>query len=981
LAVWGQNASQPADFNARLWQAEDGLPNNIVQAIVQTRDSYLWIGTREGLAQFDGDQFHLVDLLPQSFQPSVTCLLADPQGDLWIGTEGFGSFCLRDGKMTRCKMTGGNDNYDVTEIQQSSTGTIWFGTSRGIYRWTGKELAKLTGFKNQQAKFCADNTGKIWLCDGSLKQIDPPEAKPPTIANGLPRSARSFYCDAQGTFWIGTDYGTANSLIQVKDGVTTSFHKEVGPAGFVSVIFQDSLSDLWIGSYSGLSRFLDGKFIGFQSSYRTYCVYEDWEHNLWVGSEEGLTRLTPKKFKSITTANGLSLNTVVSICQSRDGGVWIGTWGGGVNHYLDGRTSYLNQTDGLKSDYIMGITEAKDGSLWAGTDYGGPLQHIQDGKITIYGRDQGFNNFATVALCEDETGRLWIGGRSGLDIWNGTNFTRFTTKDGLSNNSINAIIKGSGNDMWIGTDDGLTRWHDGKFENLAAQDQHLRILILSLYQDANQTLWIGTKRQGLLRLHDGMVNEFNRGNGLFSDAIYSILEDDHTNLWLNSSRGIFRVNKQQIQSVVAGQEELVTSIKYGRADGIVASGQFRDVTQPAACKDLKGRLWFRTTRGVVTVDPESMAISLQPPPVVIQEVTANNKQVVAKKLNTSIPRQIIIPPGPGNLEINYVALSYRAPEKNQYRYRLSGVDNGWINAGNGHIARYNNLPPGKYRFQVIACNNDGIWNKEGQTLELVFQPHFWQTWWFLDLISGVVIGLVAGIVRYITRRRMQRKLIQLEQRHAVERERARIARDVHDELGSKLTQISFQGSIAQCSLEDPEETRRQIEKMSASAREAVSSLQEIIWAADPENDSLEGMVGHLSHYATEFFGVSGINCEVVAPEHIPDRQIPAVVRHNLFLAMKEAINNSAKHAHATRINIRMLIREDLLEIVISDNGTGFATEASTTPANHHRSKRTGHGLINMQARLKAIDGRCEISSEASQGTTIRFLMPLKSVDA
>jgi len=982
LAALGQQNPALTDFNVRLWQAEDGLPNNIVQAIAQTADGYLWVGTREGLAVFDGEQFHLVELSEDSSQPSIISLFASADGSLWVGTEGAGAYCFSNSKFIRCEVSSRNYNFDVLEIQQAGDGTMWFSTSRGILYWRDNKLQRLGSIKNLLARFCVDNLGKIWVCDGNLKQENtPPAMNLATIPVKVPRTTRSFYCDAEGTFWIGPDYGVDNSLIRVKDGVVTNFPREAGPSGFVSAIYKDTYGNMWVGSYSGLSRFADGAFatvsISKGSPCRIYCFFEDREHNVWVGSEEGLTRLTPNRFKTISKADGLSGNTVVSVAPSNQGGVWIGIWGGGVNHYVDGKFSYLNKSNGLKSDFVMGIDEVRDGSLWVGTDYNGPLHHVNNGVVTSYGNDEGFvPGFTTEVLCEDQNGLLWIGTREGLQSWDGARFTRYTTKDGLSNNRVDAICRGVGNDMWIGTDNGLTLWHDGKLEDLGASNPSLRILILSLYQDGEGTLWIGTKRHGLLRWRDGVIKEFDRKSGLYNATIYSILEDGRGNFWLNSSRGIFRISKRQLTAVASGNESSVTSVTYGRADGILASGQYRNITQPAACKDSQGRLWFRTTQGVVMVDPDLLSINQRPPPVVIEEINANRRNFTSKNLNLNVSQPFDIPPGSGALEIHYTALSYTAPGKNMYRYKLEPADNGWINAGGGKAARYMNLRPGTYHFQVVACNNDGVWNEQGQTVTLVFEPHFWQTWWFAVLAGGTVLGIVAASVRYVTRRRLQRKLIQLEQRHAVERERSRIARDVHDELGSKLTEISFQGSIAQCNLNDPLETRRQIERMSSSARDAVSSLQEIIWAADPENDTLEGLVGHISLFVAEFFHLSGINGEVSAPERIADQKISAMARHNLYLAVKEAVNNSAKHANATHIRLQILIHDDLLEVLISDNGNGFRP-ADSEKAALEKPKPRGHGLVNMRERLKAIGGQCEISSEPRQGTTVRFAVSLK----
>jgi len=991
LLAAGRGAEGTTDFFARLWQVENGLPNNTVQAIAQSRDGYLWIGTREGLARFDGDRFEPVPLSPQTTEPSVNCLLASRDGSLWVGTDGHGLTRLCRGELQRCGIPGQNTNFSVLEICEAGDNSVWFETPDGIFKWAnGKTESKpeIYDGKRPQAALgsgkrplSADGGGNIWVLNGNLVRAD--LAVPANYfaePGRLPCSGRTLHCDSEGGFWIGTDSSASNVVIRIKDGAITTYPRQCGPAGFPQVIFSDSAGNLWIGSYEGLSRLVNGSFVAFyprdhataSSAYKIYAIMEDRERNLWIGSDEGLTRLTPKRFKTITKKDGLASNVALAVCASRDGSTWISSWGSGLSHYVAGKIEVLDTTTGLPSNFVMAMTETRDGSLWAGVDYNGPLIHLKDGKVTVH---EHRGHHGTPALYEDERGVLWIGNRGCLETWDGTKFKRFTARNGLPSDDVDALCGGDNGSVWIGTVGGLTRWQDGKFENLAATNSQLRVLILSLYQDAGKVLWIGTKGKGLLRWQDGKVTGFTQKNGLFSDSIYAILEDDHTNLWFNSSRGIFRVHKRQLEAVAAGLEPVVKPINYGLADGILASGQYNDVTQPAACKDKQGLLWFRTTQGVTVVDPETAIINDQPPPVLIQSIVADNQLIAVGKLGLAVPGALTIPPGNGSLEIQFAALSFRAPEKNLYRYQLAGVDPDWVAAGNRRAVKYNNLPPGRYRFKVVACNNDGVWNLQGQTVELRLEPHFWQTWWFFSLLGLAATVSIAATARYLTRRRMQRELHELEKQHAIEQERSRIARDVHDELGAKLTSISFQGSIASCSLNDPVEIKRQIEQMSSSAREAVSSLHEIVWAVDPLNDSTEGLVGHISNQVGELFGRSAINCEVIVPENIPLLHVSANVRHNLFLAIMEAANNSAKHSQATRVAIQIFQRPEELEIQISDNGCGFAVMPATETGKD-QTKRCGHGLLNMRKRLSSIGGRCQISSDPKTGTTIHFIVPL-----
>jgi signal transduction histidine kinase len=506
----------------------------------------------------------------------------------------------------------------------------------------------------------------------------------------------------------------------------------------------------------------------------------------------------------------------------------------------------------------------------------------------------------------------------------------------------------------------------------------LQALILSLYEDADNVLWIGTKGSGLLRWREGVVNAFTSAGGLFSDAIYSILEDGHTNLWLNSSRGIFRLEKKQMEAVIRGRRSVVNSISYGKADGVLSSGQYRDVTQPSACKDAQGRLWFRTTQGVAVVNPDEVRVNDRPPPVLIQEILADKASVGASALSLEVAREIAVKPGHGELEIHYAALSFRAPEKNQFRYKLESVDLNWVEAGTRRVAFYNNLHPGRYRFQVTACNNDGVWSETGASITLLLKPHFWQAGWFLSLGILAAVGFVGGTARYVTRRRLERKLALLEQQHAVEKERARIARDMHDELGAKLTRISFQGALARRSGANPPETDQRIAQMSETARELVLSLDQIVWAVDPDNDSLESLANYICRYAGEFFENSPIGCKFSIPRTLPPCHLSTDVRHNVFLAVKEALNNAHKHSGASRVTLTISAGVDKFEITIADDGRGVGNgEGGETD----KSRRAGRGLVNLRERLASINGKFELKSEPGQGAEVRLIVPLTGESA
>ena len=976
LVSRGETTGEPDDFNTRLWQMEDGLPNNVVQAIAQTKDGFLWVGTREGLARYDGAKFETIDLVTGRASPSISCLHESRDGVLWIGTDGAGLFRMSQGRVEQCREPNGAANLNIREILETGSGSIWVNASGGVFRWTGSELEPRTRLRRVMQGLCTDTNGWVWTMGGALTRLDTELPTNNVQKSGSPAFiARCLYCDPGGTFWAAD----GDALVQLNSGGVATYRKPDRPSGYIGVIFCDSANRLWVGSYLGLSRLVDGRLISFSDpdarQYRIYAIFEDREQNLWVGSEEGLLRFTPKLFKTITRKDGLAGNTVVSVCGSRDGSVWLSSWGSGLNHWMDGKVTAWHKTNGLSSDYIMAMVEGHDGSLWAGADNGGALNRIKDGQVSIYGQEQGFTmdaSTATTALFEDGRGVLWIGSRKLLQCWDGSDFSHFSTNDGLSDLKINAICGGNGGVVWIGTEGGLTRWQDGRFENLAATNTGLRAVILSLYEDAEGSLWIGTKGNGLLEFKRGMVHEFTSAQGLFSDAIYSILEDDHTNLWLNSSRGIFRLDKKQLELVGTGQQTAVTSISYGKADGILSSGQYQEVTQPSASKSRDGRLWFRTTQGVAVVNPEKLAPNKLPPPVVIQEVVADSHPVGNSVSQFEVDKKIIVPPGRGELEVHYEALSFRAPEKNQFRYKLETADLNWVEAGTRRTAFYNNLRPGHYRFRVVACNNDGVWSSADSSIELTLEAHFWQTWWFLSLVIASAFSVIGGAARYVTRQRMQRKLERLERQHAIEKERTRIARDIHDELGAKLTRISFLGTTARRHLANPAEADQQIAKMSEAARELILSLDQIVWAVDPENDSLENLANYVCRYASEFAADSPVQCKLKIPWKLPHCNLSTEVRHNVFLAVKEILSNAVKHSGATEIVLAISTGASEFEITITDNGRGIAPDSQAAA---EVPKRVGRGLVNLRERMNSVHGRLEIKSEPGRGTEVRLIVP------
>jgi signal transduction histidine kinase len=542
----------------------------------------------------------------------------------------------------------------------------------------------------------------------------------------------------------------------------------------------------------------------------------------------------------------------------------------------------------------------------------------------------------------------------------------------MEGRAVGAIREDRQGGLWFGTRLGLGHWKDGRFESFTTANGLSDHVVTALYQDDKDSLWIGTGSGGLNRYRGGKFTAYTVNNGLFSDEIFDIIEDDYNWLWMTCSRGVFRVHKEDLDSMDSRRSRRVASFVYGGSDGMASV--LCSASKPGAWKTRDGRLWFATSGGVVAVDPKAIHINRALPSVYIEKLVLDGKPWLPMGGGPSVlapETSVQIPPGHRELEIHYTGLEIPTPERIRFRYKLDGVDSDWVEAEDRRVAYYANLPPGEYSFEVTACNNDGMWTPAAASLSIHVLPHFWETWWFMTLCVLAVGCAIWGGARYATRRKMLRRLHQMQQRHAIELERTRIARDMHDELGAKLTRISFQGAMARRRLHDNSEAAGHIEKMAQTARDMVFSLDEIVWAVDPKNDNLDDLATYVCRYAGGFFEDSPIRCKFVIPASLPHCRLSTDVRHNIFLAVKEALTNVLKHSEASRAEIQITTGPDTFEIRISDDGKGIDGAAR----NGFGNGRVSHGLENLNQRLEAIAGKCEITSVPGQGTCVRLIVP------
>jgi signal transduction histidine kinase len=492
--------------------------------------------------------------------------------------------------------------------------------------------------------------------------------------------------------------------------------------------------------------------------------------------------------------------------------------------------------------------------------------------------------------------------------------------------------------------------------------------ISALYADEAGVLWIGTDGRGLVRFDGDKWINYTVRNGLLGDSVAYLIEDLQGYLWIGSNAGLMRAPKQALNAVAAGVTNFVSCHAYGKRDGLPTS-ECTAGSQPAACRTADGRLWFPTTKGLASVDPARLSINTNPPPVVIESVLVDGQELNTNGLRARLPSALTILARKEQLEIQYTSLNLAAPERSRFRYRLEGYEKAWVEAGDRRSAPYSKLPPDTYRFHVIACNEDGVWNEQGAFLTVTVLPPFWRKWWFVTSATACLLGMIVGVVHYVSTQRLQRQLEGLRQQQALEKERARIARDIHDQVGASLTQVSILGEMVESDKDSPAEVEAHAKQISQTARETSRALDEIVWTVNPSNDTLDGLINYVCKYAQEYLAVADLRYRLDVPPQLPATPISPEVRHNVFLAAKEAITNIVKHARASSAWLRLRLDSGTFTLEIQDDGRGPAGLDS-------QAAQSRNGLRNMRKRMEDIGGTFTVGPAPEHGTLVRLTVPV-----
>ncbi len=956
-------APTASQYGHELWQTEQGLPQNTVQAILQTRDGYVWVGTKEGLARFDGLRFTTFDKqnTPQMLHNQVRSLSEDRAGRLWIATPG-GLLLYQRGAFTAFTTKDGLTSNNVWSVCEDQAGSLWIATVNGLNRYHEGKFTTYTTREglshNSIGAVLADQAGALWIgTEEGLNHFQDGVFTAYTKKDGLAGNAiKTLFKDQQGRLWIGT----ADGLSLFANGKFVSLPRAGLLPNAIRAIAEDQGGTLWIGTARGLTLYRDGKFEaastpeGFTEA-AILALHKDREGSLWIGTEaNGLHLLKTKKFATYTTREGLSANVVRSIYGDRSGKVWIGTQERGLNLLSNGQISPFAAQQRLRGDDVMALCDDAEGNLWVGTTAG--LRRIRAGNTTTFTVRDGLSDNHVRSLYASRDGSLWIGTRRGLTQFRNGEFTPYTMLDGLPSDLVGAICEDRQGNLWIGTLGGLSCFKDGKFTNYTTTSGLSSEVVIALYEDRDGKLWVGTHGGGLNYLKDGRFSHFTTKDGLSDDVIYQILEDEQKHLWMSSNKGIMRVSRNELETRTSPNQKLQSVETFGTADGM-ETRECSGGGHPAGWKTTDGKLWFATIKGVAMIDPAHLKLNQQAPPVAIEQVVIDDKV-----LTTDAP--IKLSPETARLEFYYTGLSFIAPQKVTFKYKLESFDKDWIEAGTRRVAWYTNIPAGRYRFLVMACNNDGIWSESAASVEFLLQPRFYQTWWFYSLCL-LSLGLGIGVWYRLRVKRIEGRL--QGQFDAILTERTRIAREIHDTLAQGFAGISVQLElVARMLTIAPQSAQPHLDQARQLVRSSLDEARRSVW--DLRSQALESsdLPSALSETVKRLVSDTSMQAQVQVKGTY--RELSRTIEDHLLRIGQEAITNAIKHAGAQHLRVDLSYIAESVKLRVQDDGCGFDSRQDS-PNGHF-------GLVGMRERVAQMGGKLIVNSRPNEGTEIIVEVPL-----
>jgi ligand-binding sensor domain-containing protein/signal transduction histidine kinase len=968
------------DFLVRSWDREDGLPAADVRAIARTPDGYLWIGTTRGLARFDGVRFVTLTTndVPALGDNRITCLLVTQSGELWVGTES-GFLSRRKGEAFESIVpppaTWGKKLNSLIEDQ---AGAVWSAVpGLGTARWrqgVWDVYTRSNGLPADGAlQVVADKQGLIrTISSGRLVEFKEGRWQLASALASIGGQCLALAPARDGGIWVATASAAGEEMggrvFKVKDGAV----QETGPYPWPQntfhtrpqVLFEDSASRLWIGLATAGVYYREP---GDQwrplvpaasfSQILVNCLAEDDAGNLWVGLNAQLDQVRPRTIRTLHLPGAASQNVIRMCCARRDGSIWVGTDGAGVFRYQNESWTRFGVDEGLGNQFVGVIFEDSATNLWVGTWNG---CYRLEGERFVPAWAPTTSPIIVRAICEDRLHNLWFGTSAGVVRHSGEQAQAFRGDESYSGAQVVAITEDAAGAIWAALGGrGLYRLLGDRFERYTPYPAG-RGEVGSLLADTEGRVWVGTLDRGFGCIKNGHSEAWTTGDGLPSDYITAMMEDGAGNLWCGSDNGIFGVSKSQLLDYKRGVSPPVVGWQLSVADGL-DSRRCSGNGQPVAARGADGRLWFPNSHALAAFDPAGLLPSgLRLSPLIEEMMVDGERRMPAHGT-------MEVSSATRSYEIHYTSPMLQVPERLRFRFRLKGFEPAWVEAGQRRVAYYSHLPPRNYTFEVMASGLDGAWHEAAEPLRLQVVPTLWQRPWVQALAGLSALAISAVVVWSVARARLRRRLAGIEAQQAMERERRRIARDLHDDLGSGLAEVVLLGEVARQDEVTAGEMKAHVSDMTEKTRELVAAMDEIVWTVNPRNDSIPNLASYVAEHARKFFSSASIRCRLDIMPELPALPVPAAARHNLFLAVKEALHNVLKHSGAGEVWLRMRWAADGFRLEVQDDGQGFDSNGST---------RHGDGLENMRHRLESVGGQTLITSKRGHGTTVCFSLPV-----
>lgn len=977
LILFCLNVITSAQYRIDRWTTDEGLPQNSIINLIQSRDGYIWAATYGGIVRFDGVRMKVFNRSNTKGldESRFVKVIEDRAGRIWFLSDSLTFIKYENGTFTTFKE--GTDYQGKFRGYLPNTnidGNLIFSTDKGHFRYQNNRFEKfeLPTDNPESVIYHCDREGGIWLADKTgLRRIFQGNATYFEILKRNLQYKPLIYEDRFGNYWLS--FGTAD-IYRIRN-------KEVQHLqGFDIWAFEEDLDgNIWVGNNYGVYKipadevnaetFDTSKFIKVEigGNDRVTSLLADREGGFWVGTERfGLLQMSKQAVRSFSKAEWKTKNdNVYPILEDRSGNVWVGTWANAFIKYNKDNQLQVFEPSPV-GDLITSLFEDRQGRLWVGVLDGlGYLENQKFTQIRKYVAKRGdVDTGSFMAITEDSAGNLWIASeKQGLYRYANEQFTNFMTADGLPHNEITNLLNLKDSRLLIGTRSGLAIQQDGKITAITKQDDFDQDHIRSLYQDADGVIWIGTYDAGLIRYKDGKFKRISQTDGMFNGNVFCTLEDENGWFWINSNNGIYRVRKQQLNDFADGKIPRVDSIAYNKKDGLL-NIEGNGGKQPAGIRRSNGELWFPTQTGVAVINPKEITTNPNPPPVQIEEVFVDKKEIERKNETFEIQA------AQNNLEINYTGLSFINSPLVKFRYRLEGLENDWNEVDTRRTAFYNNLPPGNYSFHVLAANRDGVWNETGATIKIVKLPYFYQTWRFL-IFSILALATIIALIFYLRISRL-RKIAEAQTEYSrrliesQEAERKRIASELHDGLGQSLAIISNRATMGKSNRYEPEIMLREFDEISQNALEALDEVQQITSNLHPHYLERLGLTKALKAMFAKVSDVIELNSEIVLIDNI----FPKEAEINVYRIVQESINNIVKHSDASEAEIKIKKVENEVIITIKDDGRGFDTT-------NFKAKGTGLGLVGLRERTNMLGGKISINSSIGNGTEIRVNLPIQ----